>query len=75
MTGMCVKSVRCSIAPQTPVLADKALAAGAKGILFGSRIAPGGINLVLYNEMLGAGDALTVYDPAGALPKNQDSWR
>ena len=48
---------------------------GAKGILFGSRIAPGGINLVPYNEMLSADDALTVYDPAGALPRNQDSWR
>ena len=60
---------------ETPswVLADEARAAGAKGILFGSRIAPGGINLVLYSEMLDVGDALTVYDPAGSLPKNQDS--
>lgn len=57
------------------VLADEALAAGAKGILFESRIAPGGTNLALYNEMLGAGDALTVYDPTGTLPKNQESWR
>jgi RES domain-containing protein len=63
------------VEPPSWVLADEALAAGAKGILFGSRIAPGGVNLVLYNEMLGAGDALTVYDPAGALPKNQASWR
>ena len=57
------------------VLADEALAARAKGILFGSRIAPGGTNLMIYNEMLSADDPLTVYDPAGALPKNQDSWR
>lgn len=63
------------VEPPSWVLADEALAAGAKGILFASRIAPGGINLVLYSEMLGADDALTVYDPAGALPKNQDSWR
>lgn len=63
------------IEPPSWVLADEALAGGAKGILFGSRIVPGGINLVLYNEMLSADDALTVYDPAGALPKNQDSWR
>ena len=38
-------------------------------------MAPGGINLVLFNEMLSADDALTIYDPAGALPKNQGSWR
>lgn len=43
--------------------------------MFGSRIALGGINLVLYNEMLSTDDKLTVYDPAGMLPKNQDSWR
>jgi RES domain-containing protein len=63
------------VEPPSWVLADEALAAGAKGILFESRIAPGGINLVLYNEMLGPGDGLSVYDPAGALPKNDDSWR
>jgi RES domain-containing protein len=62
------------IEPPSWVLADEALAAGARGILFASRIAPGGVNLVLYNETLSA-DALTVYDPAGALPKNQNSWR
>ncbi len=56
------------------MLADEALAAGATGILFASRTAPDGVNLVLYNETLPA-DTLTVYDPAGALPKNQDSWR
>jgi RES domain-containing protein len=63
------------VEPPSWVLADEALAAGAKGVLFGSRIAPGGMNLVLYDEMLGAEDTLSVYDPAGALPKNQDSWR
>jgi RES domain-containing protein len=63
------------VEPPSWVLADDALAAAAKGILFASRLAPGGVNLVLYNEMMGAGDALSVYDPAGALPKNQDSWR
>jgi len=63
------------VEPPSWVLADEAIAAGAKGILFASRIAAGGTNLVLFNEVLDAGDALTVYDPAGALPKNQDSWR
>lgn len=56
------------------VLADQAIAAGAKGILFASRLSPGGINLVLYTELLGPSDEIAVYDPAGALPKNQMSW-
>ena len=44
-------------------------------MLFASRLATGGTNLVVYNEQLTADDTLKVYDPAGALPKNQDSWR
>ncbi len=40
-----------------------------------SKLAPGGLNLVIYNDMLVAEDTLQVYDPTGALPKNQDSWR
>ena len=63
------------VEPPSWVLADDALAAGAKGILFASRFVPGGTNLVVYNDMLTADDALQVYDPSGALPKNQDSWR
>lgn len=63
------------VEPPSWVLGDESMAAGAKGILFGSRIVPGGNTLVLYNEMLSADDALTTYDPAGTLPKNQDSWR
>jgi RES domain-containing protein len=55
------------------VLADEALAAGAKGILFASTLATGGTNLVVFDEQLTADDTLQVYDPAGALPKNQDS--
>jgi RES domain-containing protein len=62
------------IEPPSGVLADEAIAAGAKGILFPSRLAPGGVNLVLYTELLGAADAIEVHDPASALPKNQDSW-
>jgi RES domain-containing protein len=63
------------VEPPSWVLADDVLAAGAKGILFASKLAPGGLNLVVYNEMLTADDTLQVYDPLGALPKNQDSWR
>ena len=63
------------VEPPSWVLADEALAAGAKGVLFASKAAPGGLNLVVFNELLTADDTLQVYDPAGALPKNQDSWR
>ena len=62
------------VEPPSWVLADEATTAGAKGILFASKLAPNGMNLVVYNDMLGADDSLQVYDPAGALPKNQDSW-
>lgn len=63
------------VEPPSWVLADETLAAGAKGILFGSGLAPGGTNLVVFNDMLATVDTLQVYDPTGALPKNQDSWR
>lgn len=61
--------------PPTWVLADEALASGAKGILFASRLASEGLNLVIYNDMLGADDRLDVHDPGNMLPKNQKSWR
>lgn len=64
-----------SIEPPSWVLADDANAAGAKGILFASSAAAGGVNLVIYPGLLDANDRLVVHDPAGALPKNQDSWR
>lgn len=63
------------VEPPSWVLADDALSAGAKGILFASTMAMGGTNLVVFDEQLTADDKLQVYDPAGALPKNQDSWR
>ena len=63
------------VEPPSWVLADETLAAGAKGILFGSGLAPGGTNLVVFNDMLATDDRLQVYDPTGSLPKNQDSWR
>lgn len=63
------------VEPPSWVMADEALAAGAKGILFMSRLSPGGTNLVVFNDMLAKDDTLQVYDPTGALPKNQDSWR
>ena len=63
------------VEPPSWVLADEALAAGTKGVLFASRLAPSGLNLVVYNDMLDAADVLEVNDPTGALPKNQESWR
>jgi RES domain-containing protein len=63
------------VEPPSWVLADDALAAGAKGILFASKLAPGGTNLVVFTDLLTEADQLHVFDPAGALPKNQDSWR
>jgi len=63
------------VEPPSWVLADEAIAAGAKGILFVSKLAPSGLNLVIYNDILTTDDTLQVYDPTGALPKNQDSWR
>jgi RES domain-containing protein len=63
------------VEPPSWVLADDALAVGAKGILFASTLATDGTNLVVFSEQLTAADALQVFDPTGALPKNQDSWR
>ncbi len=63
------------VEPPGWVLADEALAHGAKGILFASRLAPGGTNLVVFNDTLTAEDTLQVHGPAGVLPKNRDSGR
>lgn len=62
------------VEPPSWIAADLALAAGAKGILFSSRLAAGGTNLVLFNGSLDASDLLEVHDPANALPQNQASW-
>ena len=63
-----------NIEPPSWVLGDLVMAAGAKGILFGSRLVPGGINLVLYTGHLNDADILKPYDPGQFLPKNADSW-
>lgn len=61
------------IEPPSWVIGDHVLAAGAKGILFNSAIT-GGANLVIYTDALTGADAINVYDPNNALPKNQSSW-
>ena len=51
-----------------------ALSAGAKGVLFNSRLTSMGTNLVLYPSVFNEADIVSVYDPNDALPKNQASW-
>ncbi|CAG9252222.1 hypothetical protein PUN4_180126 [Paraburkholderia unamae] len=60
--------------PPSWVLGDAVIAAGAKGILFRSRLSPSGTNLVLYVDELATSDTLEVHDPTGSLPHNQSSW-
>lgn len=62
------------IEPPSWLLADLALETGAAGILFPSMANPGGTNLVLYTEALEESDRLVAHDPAGDLPKDQQSW-
>lgn len=62
------------VEPPSWVVGDTVIAAGAKGILFPSRLAKGGTNLVLFTQMLTAPDVLEVFDPGKALPQTQASW-
>lgn len=63
------------VEPPSWLIGDQVTQAGVSGILFRSQIAPGGINLVVYPDMLGTADTLRVFDPGKSLPHNQDSWR
>lgn len=63
------------IEPPSWTLGDWVLNAGCAGLLFPSQANPGGINLVIYTEALGADDSINVYDPNGDLPTSQASWR
>jgi len=60
--------------PPSWVIGDAVVAAGAKGILFPSRLSPGGTNLVLFTQTMAAPDRLEVYDPGKSLPRTQSSW-
>ncbi|WP_114973493.1 RES family NAD+ phosphorylase [Rhodoferax ferrireducens] len=62
------------VEPPSWVVGDMVIAAGAKGILFPSRLAKGGTNLVLFTQMLAVPDVLEVFDPGKALPQTQASW-
>lgn len=63
------------VEPPSWVIGDEVIAAGAAGILFPSRVAAGGTNLVVYLDSLAPTDTVAVFDPGQALPKNQDSWK
>jgi RES domain-containing protein len=60
------------IEPTFWVIGDQVLAAGAKGIVFGSAV-NGGASLVIYTDALTGGDAINAYYPNNDLPKNQSS--
>jgi RES domain-containing protein len=62
------------IEPPSWVLGDEVIASGAKGLLFRSSLTASGINLVLYVDQFDEDDRIEVIDPAGMLPKNQESW-
>lgn len=62
------------IEPPSWMIGDEVIARGSKGILFRSRLAPQGTNLVIYPTQFDADDSIIVYDPGLALPKNQKSW-
>lgn len=60
--------------PPSWKLADAVISAGLRGLMFPSTRAPGGVNLVLYPANFTAGDAVSVHDPDGQLPRDQSSW-
>jgi RES domain-containing protein len=62
------------IEPPSWVIGDLVIASMAKGILFPSRLAKGGINLVIFSQMLSSSDKLEVFDPGKALLQTQASW-
>lgn len=60
--------------PPSWKLADLAITAGLRGILFPSLRYAGGTNLVIFPANLVEGDKVTVHDPDHRLPPNQSSW-
>lgn len=62
------------IEPPSWIIADEAVAAGAKGILFRSHLSAKGVNLVMYVNDLAPTDRLDVHDPQCSLPRDQSSW-
>ncbi len=62
------------VEPPSWAIGNDAMKRGAKGIAFRSQRAVTGFNLVLFTDALTATDVVEVFDPLGALPKDQRSW-
>jgi len=62
------------IEPPSWVLADSVISANVKGILFPSTQRAGGINLVVFTDLVGDSDVVAPHDPGGYLPANQSAW-
>lgn len=62
------------IEPPSWAIADEVRASGGKGVLFASQMRPGGVNLMLYPDLLGPEDRIQWHDPGRDLPRNQRSW-
>ncbi|KQZ59359.1 RES protein [Lysobacter sp. Root559] len=63
------------IEPPSWVIADDVRAAGLAAVVFPSTRRIGGLNLVIYPDLLGADDHLLVHDPRMDLPIDPSSWR
>jgi RES domain-containing protein len=57
------------IAPPSWDIGDRVRECGIAGIYYPSARRPGGINLVIYPDLLGSGDGVEVYDPQRRLPE------
>ncbi len=66
---------RQRIEPPSWEMADHVLSSDAAGLAFPSTQQPGGVNLVVYPDLLTADDAFEVHDPDALLPRNRKSWR
>lgn len=62
------------IEPPSWLLGDLVIEAKAPGILFPSTQLQGGINIVIFPQILTPADLFEPFDPRGDLPRNQDSW-
>lgn len=63
------------IEPPSWLLGDMVREQGVMGILFPSIKHNGGVNLVVYPDLLQAADELAPFDPNNDLPRDQSSWR
>ena len=59
--------------PPSWLCGDEALAGGIPAIRFPSTRRDGGVNLAVFPDLL-TPSVIAVYDPDGALPKDQSSW-